>query len=84
MALRYISDPGHGWLEVSMKELRRVGVANKVSPYSYRVGHTAYLEEDCDMPLYLRVLEARGEPRPVLVEVYEEDSPIRDYRSYWF
>jgi hypothetical protein len=80
--MRYIQDPGHGWLEVPMSELRRVGVHKDITPYSYRNGKTAFLEEDCDMPAYLRALTARGEQRPVIEEVYEEETPIRGYPSY--
>jgi hypothetical protein len=82
MTLRYIQDPGHGWLEVPVSELRRVNVHKDITQYSYRKGKTAYLEEDCDMPAYLLALKARGEPRPVLEDVYEEDTPIREYPSY--
>jgi hypothetical protein len=82
--MRYIQDPGHGWLEVPVSELRRVGVHKDISPYSYRNGKMAYLEEDYDMPAYLLAVRARGEPRPVLEEVYEDDTPIRKYDSYGY
>ena len=81
--MRYIHDPGHGWLEVPVAELRRLGIAGDISPYSYRKGRMAYLEYHSDVDVYLRALEARGEPRPVIDDVYEEDTPIRHYPSYW-
>ena len=81
-ALRMISDPGHGWLEVPVSELARLGIANQISRYSYRKGQMAYLEEDSDAGKYLEALEAAGEPRPMISEVYQERTPIRNYPSY--
>ena len=46
----YHTDPGHGWIEVPMTELRRLGIERAITPFSYRHGDTAYLEEDCDAP----------------------------------
>lgn len=47
---RFHQDPGHGWIEVPMSEIRELGIADKISTYSYqsRDGRIAYLEEDCD------------------------------------
>lgn len=78
-ALRFISDPGHGWLEVPMSELARLGIANQISLYSFRKGRMAYLEEDMDAGTYFEALEAAGEPRPMIREVYQETTPIRNY-----
>jgi hypothetical protein len=50
---RFISDPGHGWLEVPVKELTTLGVAHLISSCSYVKGALAYLEEDCDMSVFL-------------------------------
>ena len=81
-SLRFISDPGHGWLEVPVSELVRLGIATQISRYSYKKGAMAYLEEDSDAGVYLGALEAAGEPRPALDEVYQERTPIRGYASY--
>lgn len=81
-SLRFISDPGHGWLEVPVSELVRLGIAKKISRYSYKKGAMAYLEEDSDAGVYLAALAAAGEPRPALDEVYQESTPIRGYASY--
>lgn len=50
----YFTDPGHGWLRVKHAELRALGIANKISPYSYMKGDYVYLEEDCDMATFMR------------------------------
>ncbi|MCP4481701.1 MAG: hypothetical protein GY817_02625, partial [bacterium] len=49
----YIQDPGHGWLEVPRKLLRELGIEHDVSSCSYIDKGIAYLEEDCDMSLFL-------------------------------
>ena len=46
----FIIDPGHGWLRVPLAEIR--GLA--ISSYSFRDANYAYLEEDCDAPLFMR------------------------------
>jgi len=81
-SLRFISDPGHGWLEVPVSELVRLGIAKDISRYSYKKGAMAYLEEDSDMGKYLGALAEAGESRPALDEVYQERTPIRGYASY--
>lgn len=50
----YFTDPGHGWLRVKKSELQELGIANKISPYSYMRGNHAYLEEDCDMAKFMQ------------------------------
>lgn len=78
----YHEDPGHGWIEVPMQELYALGIAAKITPYSYRNGDTAFLEEDDDADTLLKALRAQG------VEVtferrYQEYTPIRHYNPYW-
>lgn len=77
----YYQDPGHGWIEVPLGELSRLGIASKISSYSYIKGGYAYLEEDCDASLFMHYKKDRGE-EVKLVEVYQEHTPIRNYRSY--
>lgn len=50
------SDPGHGWLAVPIAELQALGIADKITRYSYRSpdGLVAYLEEDCDLSTFAR------------------------------
>ena len=55
------SDPGHAWLEVTKKELERLGIADKISEYSYMDGLLAYLEEDCDMGIFCQAKRDLGE-----------------------
>jgi len=78
---RFISDPGHGWLEVPISFVRAMGIASKVSPYSYLKGDMAYLEEDCDAYLLLQELK-RQNINYELDEVYQDPTPIRRYARF--
>ena len=81
LSYRFIEDPGHGWLEVPITELHRLGIAGQVSSYSYRKGDMAYLEEDCDAGLFLDAKRALGEPLRV-TEVYQDPTPVRNYARF--
>jgi hypothetical protein len=80
---RFISDPAHGWLEVRVSELEELGIADKISAYSYidRAGgtgnHLAYLEEDCDLAVFAKAIGyGPGDWRG-----FEENSIIMCYRD---
>lgn len=75
------SDPGHAWLAVEIDELVRLGIVDRISPYSYQKGEIAYLEEDCDMPVFCDAKQLRGEEFS-FKEVFEEETPIRCYNSF--
>lgn len=54
--MQWISDPAHGWLEVSFRDLADVGAAiADFSDYSYinRAKSLLYLEEDCDAARFI-------------------------------
>ena len=71
-----------GWLEVPDGELVEHMIAEKISTYSYIKNGTAYLEEDCDAPVFLDALERAG-VEFTIKDVHDgDDSPIRGYRSY--
>ena len=74
-------DPGHGWLAVKRVELHRLGIAERITHFSYQRGGTVYLEEDHDASIFVEAKRAAGEP----VEYrhsYRERTPIRSYESY--
>jgi len=73
MKFKYISDPGHGWLEAPMHLVNELGIAESISSYSYmsQDGRTAYLEEDCDAPKFKKAYEASGRK----FEYYEQVIP---------
>ena len=65
----FYQDPGHGWVKVFVKELEQLGIADKISSFSYRRKDFAYLEEDCDLDnlLYKRLT---GASSPVIIHAY--------------
>lgn len=91
--LRFHSDPGHGWLEVSLSTIRRFGFqANDFSIYSYveyepSKGWVIFLEEDSDATKFLMGIDSAGldieDPKLFdIKEVWHKgDSYIRDLES---
>ena len=70
--LTFISDPGHGWLRVPLTEIVVLGLETQISVYSYIEGQYAFLEEDCDCPLYIATRLLHGCSRPEITEEYVE------------
>jgi len=56
----YISDPGHGWIKCNKSLLEELGIAGRISSYSYMLGDYAYLEEDCDASILCGALNDNG------------------------
>lgn len=74
-------DPGHGWVAVKKKELDALGITG-VSQYSYVKGETVYLEEDCDLSLFIAAYEKTFGNKPKFRESYLERTPIRYYERF--
>ncbi len=61
MKFKFISDPGHAWLEVPAKMIFDMGIEGDISGYSYMdVNHSrdpddykVYLEEDDDASIFI-------------------------------
>jgi len=82
MKITVYTDPGHGWGAVKRQVLTDLGIANKVSTYSYQRGQSVYLEEDCDLSLLISALRTKG-ITPVFDERHtDRRSPIRSYDTY--
>lgn len=79
-----VSDPGHSWLEVRDVELMVLGVIDQVSSCSYqsRGRHLVYLEEDCDMPLFLNAYKARFGRFPYIETRHEEPCNVRELARF--
>ena len=84
----FYEDGGHGWLKVAKKELELLGIANKITGYSYMLGDWAYLEEDSDMSTFADALNkkygvSREDFRKNVVNHYSDrQSIVRSYHSY--
>ncbi|NDH07496.1 hypothetical protein EBX93_16520 [bacterium] len=76
------SDPGHAWAAVKIAQLEKLGIADKISAYSYMRGQSAYLEEDCDLSVYLQALKDKGIEYSFIEKHTEKRHPIRSYASY--
>ncbi len=79
----FYSDPGHAWLEVPMEELETLGIARKISRYSYHKDGLAYLEEDQDAYVYIQARKLAGKCE--LEFKFTESnslSPIRGYDRF--
>jgi len=75
------TDPGHAWLAVKRDLVTALGLSYKISSYSYQNKTMVYLEEDCDTPLLLDELRARGIQYNIK-ERYQERSRIRSYQNF--
>lgn len=76
------SDAGHAWGKVKRQVLVNLGIADKVSTYSYQYKDNVYLEEDCDLPLLCSTLMAL-DTRIKFVEKHTAgNSRIRSYSRY--
>ena len=78
----YIQDPGHGWFKVSIKQLVQLGIADRISNYSYRRGTWAYLEEDCDLTKFFNAYHAVTGRDPKHRTRMSDRSAVRGYDRY--
>jgi len=80
----YIQDGGHGWFKVSIKQLVKLEIADRISSYSYWKGEHAYLEEDCDASIYFETLKEKGIAMPKIRDriAREKQSKIRGYPTF--
>lgn len=62
LKLKSYSDSGHGWIAIKRSILIQLGIADKISQYSYQSesGQTVYVEEDGDASKLVKALETQG------------------------
>ena len=75
-------DPGHAWLEVEIKDLKKLNIDKDISNYSYINGNYAYLEEDCDASVYIKALEKKKISYSYNEISYDDSCFIRSYNHY--
>lgn len=79
----FISDPGHGWLKVTVKDLMDLKLSpTDFSSYSYRNNDALYLEEDQDAGIFINAwLAANPNKTPKFRErvAREKHSRVRNY-----
>ena len=82
LKLNFHCDPAHGWLEVMQEDIDTLGIADKISQYSYARAGCAYLEEDCDADLFLNSAKAAGWTIQIVEKYTDADSHIRRMDSF--
>lgn len=76
------SDAGHAWGKVKRQVLVNLGLADKVSTYSYQYKDNVYLEEDCDLPLLCSTLMALDTRIKFVEKHTDRNSRVRSYSHY--
>jgi hypothetical protein len=76
-------DAGHEWLAVKKQELVDLGIAHKISAYSYEKGATAYLEGDCDAAVFFDAYKQKHgvEPKTKTGKHWDRQ-PCRSFAQY--
>ena len=76
------ADPGHAWARFPKAKLVSLGIADKISTYSYQNGSNAFLEEDCDLYTLIKALRERGYEIKFNESHTNRQSKIRSYQTY--
>ena len=80
---KFHQDGGHGWLCVKRSELEALGIADRITPFSYQKNQSVYLEEDLDYTTYHDALKQRGiELEQVDGKIFDKPHPIRRFEAY--
>jgi len=82
MKLKFYQDPGHGWVKVQRKFLKKLEIADKISSCSLMRGDDIFLEEDCDLTLFCDTMEKQGITFSFEESHTNKSSKIRSYDSY--
>ena len=82
IAIKVFADPGHAWARVAKSKLVKLGIADKISTYSYMNGSNAFLEEDCDLSTLISALRGRGYEIKFNESHTNRYSKIRNYQTY--
>lgn len=83
MTLNFHTDPGHGWLEVPKAFAKLVLRAkySQISCFSYMHGGMLFLEEDCDVPLFVEACRIEGINVKYETQ-HKDETPIRQYDGF--
>lgn len=76
------SDVGHGWGRVTRNLIEALGVADKISEFSYQHQGFVYLEEDCDLSRFIAALHSAGYDEEIVYLDPVDHSPIRNLSRY--
>jgi hypothetical protein len=83
ISIKVFADPGHAWARFPKAKLVSLGIADKISTYSYMNGSNAFLEEDCDLSTLIGALRAKGYTDIKFNESHtDRQSKIRSYNTF--
>jgi hypothetical protein len=82
ISIKVFADPGHAWARIAKSKLVTLGIADKISTYSYQKGENAFLEEDCDLTVLVNALRQRGYEVKFNESHTNRQSKIRSYSTY--
>lgn len=82
ISIKVFADPGHAWARFPKARLVTLGIADKISTYSYMNGSNAFLEEDCDLSVLISALRVRGYEIKFNESHTNRQSKIRSYSTY--
>lgn len=72
----------HSWIEVPIGDLRRFGLADQISYFSYVGNGVVFLEEELDAFLYKRAVEEAGLALSFTPKYYPAEAFIRSLPRY--
>lgn len=82
ITLLVFEDPGHAWVRFSKKRLAELGIADKITSFSYQNGNNAFLEEDYDLSILANALRERGYEIKYNTNRTNRSSKIRNFDRY--
>ena len=82
ISVKVFADPGHAWARFPKDKLVTLGIADKISTFSYQNGTNAFLEEDCDLSTLIGALRERGYEVKFNESHTNRQSKIRSYSPY--
>jgi hypothetical protein len=81
--IQFYCDPGHGWAKVPLKVIKKLGLINDISHFSYISKEHAFLEEDSDASKLIDAVRAHTNVEPKFKSSHgDKQSRIRNYCSY--
>lgn len=82
ISIKIFADPGHAWARFPKAKLVSLGIADKITTYSYQKGANAFLEEDCDLSTLITALRDRDYEIKFNESHTNRQSKIRNYETY--
>ena len=81
----FYSDPSHGWIKVPVSKIKKLGIQNQISSFSYldHKRNYVFLEEDSDAGKFITAMKNIGKAVTFRnMRQSEKRSKIRSYDSY--